>query len=213
MKKFFILFFMFGFFFVMQSDVQAQRRSSSRTKTSTFRFTDDMVNKINSACPKVLKNASMRAERLEAFCSVKDIKIGEADLGPWYSGVKAFEKLFMQFRRVIYMAAAFMLLWIFVKAAYEGEMKWMHLSMLVIGVILLAFAEVIIDIAANRITLEDVLEQGVYVDCRKKQTKDAFYKCNVGENGAELYDVRYFLQLTGEEESTGIAPNKYKGLF
>lgn len=213
MKKFLILFLMFGFFFTMQNDAHAQRRKSSRAKTSTFRFTDDMVNKINNVCPKVLKNASKKNENLQAFCSVKDIKIGEADLGPWYSGVRAFEKLFMQFRRVIYIAAAFMLLWIFVKAAYEGEMKWMHLAMLIIGVILLAFAEVIIDIAANRITLEDVLEQGVYVDCRKKRTNDAFYKCNVGDDGAELYDARYFLQLTGEKESTGLAPNKYKGLF
>ena len=213
MKKFLILFLMFGFFFTMQNDAHAQKRTRTKSKTSTFRFTDDMVRKINNSCPKVLKNASKKNESLQAFCSVKNIQIGEADLGPWYSGVKAFEKLFMQFRRVIYMAAAFMLLWIFVKAAYQGEMKWMHLAMLVIGVILLAFAEVIIDIAANRITLEDVLEQGVYVDCRKKQTNDAFYKCNVGDNDAELYDVRYFLQLTGERESGGLSPSKHGGLF
>ena len=58
MKKLLILFLMFGFFFTMQNDAHAQRRKSSRAKTSTFRFTDDMVNKINNVCPKVLKNAS-----------------------------------------------------------------------------------------------------------------------------------------------------------
>ncbi len=209
MKKILILFFMFVFFFTMQNNLQAKRKSYRKSRSSAFRFTDDMVNKINSTCPKVLKSASKKSENLQAFCSVRDIQIGQADLGPWLKAVKAFEKLFKQFRKLLYVGAGFMLMWLFVKAAYQGEMKWMHLGMLIIGVVLLAFAEIIIALATNKITLEDVLQEGVYVDCRKKKTNDAFYKCELGEKGAELYDVRYFLQLSGEQEN----PNKYKGLF
>ena len=206
MKKFMLLFVLV--FTLFSSSLFAQTRNYN-SRNNTFRFTEDMVNKINKDCPSVLKSANTKNEKLEAFCSVKDIKIGEADLGPWRKMVHAFEKLFQQFRKVIYVAAVFMLLWIFVKAAYEGDMKWMHLSMLIIGVVILAGAEVLIGLATNRITLEDVISDGVYVDCRNKRTNDAFFKCSVDDQGASLYDSRYFLQVSGEIKENTV----YKGLF
>ena len=74
----------------------------------------------------------------------------------------------------------------------------MHIAMLIIGVIILAFAELLLDLATNRVTLEDVMSNGVYVDCRDKNTKDAYYRCSTEDDGAALYDSRYFLQVSGE---------------
>ncbi len=210
MKKF-VLFLILTLF--LNSPVFAARRTVSK-KTSnaqTFRFTEDMVKRVQNNCPSVMKNASKKAENLEAFCSVRDLHFGEADLGPWKKFVQRAEKLFLQFRRLIYIAAVFMLLWIFVKASYEGEMKWMHIAMLIIGVIVLAFAELLLDLATNRVTLEDVMNNGVYVDCRDKNTKNAYYKCSTDDDGAALYDSRYFLQVSGEMKRK--SAKSYDGLF
>ena len=208
MKKF-ILFFVLFVGLSLPSLAQRKHVVRRAAATQTFRFTEDMVKRINKSCPVMLKNASKKSESLEAFCSVKDLHFGEADLGPWKKFVQRGEKIFKQFRRLIYIGAVFMLLWIFVKAAYEGDMKWMHIAMLIIGVIILAFAEVLLDLATNRVSLEDVVNNGVYVDCRDKKTEDAYYKCSTNDDGAALYDARYFLQVSGEMKSN----NKYNGLY
>ena len=202
MKKF-ILFLMLALFIASPSMAQRRRTTYHRssTNTQTFRFTDDMVKRIKPHCPNVLKNAPKKSENLEAYCSVRDLHFGEADLGPWKKFVQRAEKLFLQFRRLIYVAAVFMILWIFVKASYEGDMKWMHIAMLVIGVIILAFAEVLLALATNRVSLDDVISNGVYVDCRDKKTDDAYYKCSTNDDGAALYDSKYFLQVSGEVKS------------
>ncbi|MCR5506853.1 MAG: hypothetical protein K6F04_03330 [bacterium] len=202
MKKF-ILFLMLALFIASPSMAQRRRTTYHRssTNTQTFRFTDDMVKRIKTHCPNVLKNAPKKSENLEAYCSVRDLHFGEADLGPWKKFVQRAEKLFLQFRRLIYVAAVFMILWIFVKASYEGDMKWMHIAMLVIGVIILAFAEVLLALATNRVSLDDVISNGVYVDCRDKKTDDAYYKCSTNDDGAALYDSKYFLQVSGEVKS------------
>ncbi|MBR1544596.1 MAG: hypothetical protein IJ638_01470 [Alphaproteobacteria bacterium] len=213
MKKF-ILFLMLAVFISGPSMAQRRRTTYRRSKTNaveTFRFTDDMVKRIKNHCPNVLKNAPKKSENLEAYCSVRDLHFGEADLGPWKKFVQRAEKIFLQFRRLIYVAAVFMILWILVKASYEGDMKWMHIAMLVIGVIILAFAEVLLDLATNRVSLEDVISNGVYVDCRDKKVEDAYYKCNTSDDGAALYDSRYFLQVSGEVK-TGKA-KVYDGLY
>ncbi len=216
MKKF-ALFLVLVLFIcgVSGSSVFAKRRTSYRKSSDNavhgFRFTDDMVKKIKNSCPIVLKNAPKKSENLEAFCSVKNLNFGEADLGPWKKFVQRAEKLFIQFRRLIYVGAVFMVLWIFVKAAYEGDMKWMHIAMLVMGVIILAFAEVLLDLATNRVSLEDVVDNGVYVDCRDKKTDDAYYKCTTGDDGAILFDSRYFLQVSGQTKSR--KSKVYNGLY
>lgn len=210
MKKF-ILFLILALF--LGNPVFATKRAVSKKShnVQTFRFTEDMVKRVKNNCPDVMKNAPKKSENLEAFCSVKDLHFGEADLGPWKKFVQRAEKLFLQFRRLIYIGAVFMLLWIFVKASYEGEMKWMHISMLIIGVIILAFAELLLDLATNRVTLEDVMNNGVYVDCRDKNTKDAYYKCSTDDDGAALYDSRYFLQVSGKMNNK--KSKLYNGLY
>ena len=224
MKRFIIALFLFGFVFALSSvDVMAQRRSnvrrisrSNRNRVQGFQFTDDMLNKVGRSCPNTMQRANRKSENLEPFCSVRNLEFGEADLGPWKKAVHAFEKLFLQFRRFIYVGAIFMVLWIFVKAAYEGDMKWMHIAMLIIGVVVLAFAEVLLAMATNKVTVEDVVDQGIYVDCRNAPTSnnlsrrnDAYYKCNIDDNGAALYDSRYFLQVSGKISNT----KAYDGLF
>lgn len=211
MKKF-ILFLVLAVF--LSSPTMSQRRYSNRrssSNTQTFRFTEDMVRRIKNNCPNTLKRAQNKKENLEAFCSVRDLHFGESDLGPWKKFIARAEKLFKQFRRLIYVAAVFMILWIFVKAAYEGDMKWMHIAMLIIGVIILAFAEVLLDLATNRVSLEDVVNNGVYVDCRDKKTDDAYYKCGTNDDGATLYDSRYFLQISGESRTN--SSKLYNGLY
>lgn len=212
MKKF-ILFLVLAVFLSAPSMAQKRRIRTTRRSSAvqTFRFTDDMVRRIKNSCPTTLKNAQKKPENLEAFCSVKDLRFGEADLGPWKKFVQRAEKLFLQFRRLIYVAAVFMILWIFVKASYEGDMKWMHIAMLIIGVIILAFAQVLLDLATNRVSLEDVVENGVFVDCRDKKTEDAYYKCNVNDDGATLYDERYFLQVSGKIKNN--RTKMYDGLY
>ena len=213
MKKF-VLFLVLVLIVTGSSVSFSKRRTIRRhrdTGTQTFRFTDDMVRKIKNSCPIILKNAKNKPENLEPFCSVRDLNFGEADLGPWKKFVQRAEKMFLQFRRLIYIAAVFMILWIFVKASYEGDMKWMHIAMLIIGVIILAFAELLLDLATNRVALEDVIDNGVYVDCRDKKTNDAYYRCSTGDDGAVLFDARYFLQVTGEARSK--KAKRYKGLY
>ena len=224
MKKFLIALFVFGFMFSFSSYTNAQRRSGSRRMSSyvrnrssqRFQFTDDMLSKVNRSCPKTLQRAKKKSEELIPFCSIRDLEFGEADLGPWRKAVSAFERLFYQFRRLIYIGAVFMVLWIFVQAAYNGDMKWMHIAMLLIGVVLLSLTEVLLAMAENKITVEDVIDQGIYVDCRSAPTSnnlsnrsDAYYKCNIDDNGAALYDSRYFLQISGKISNT----SAYKGLF
>ena len=211
MKKFIITLFLFAFMFSFPNISQAQHRLSRTRRTNTesvFRFSEDMLSRVARNCPKILQRSVKRNERLEGYCSVRDIDFTEADLGPWQKAVSAFIRLFQQFRRFIYVGAVFMLLWIFVKAAYEGEMKWMHIAVLIIGVVILAFAEVLINLATGKISVDDVVEMGIYVDCRNAPTSnnlnrrnDAYYKCNVGDNGYTLYDSRYFLQISGEMKS------------
>lgn len=185
-----------------------------RKRTSSgkeFRFTEDMVTRIQKQCPSVMSKAPKLPENLESFCSVKDVQFGESDLGPWANFVSRAEKLFLQFRRLIYIGAVFMILWIFVKASYEGDMKWMQVAMLIIGVVLISGAEVLIAFATNRVSLEDVVSNGVYVDCRDKNTKNAYFKCGVDDSAATLYDSRYFLQVSGKVNSK--STKIYKGLY
>ncbi len=212
MKKIFVLFAVLFFSFSVEGMAQSRRyrAGTNNTYTDRFKFTTDMENRIKNYCPSVLKKASSKPEHLQSYCSVNDIVVGEADLGPWKKLVIACEKLFKQFRSLIYVAAVFFVLWLFVKAAYAGDMEWKHLGMLLIGIVILTFADVMLDIATNRVTIEDVVEDGIYVDCREKNSKEAFYRCSPDTSGAGLSDSRYFLQLSGE------APNsspQLKGLF
>ena len=210
MRKIFLFAFISMILF-SSIDVMAKRSYTKSKSSQSFRFTEDMVNRIKKSCPDVLKNADKKSENLEAFCSVKDLNFEGADLGPWQKIVARGERLFLQFRRLIYIGAVFMLLWIFVKASYEGEMKWMHIAMLVMGVIILAFAEVLLAFATNRVSLDDVINDGVYVDCRDKKTGDAYFVCSTSDSGAALYDSRYFLQVSGEMKSR--SSKKYGGLY
>ena len=110
MKKFVITLFLFTFMFLFPNLSQAQNRSSRSSRTNVenrFHFSEDMLNRVARNCPKILQRASKKNEKLETFCSVRDIEIGEADLGPWRKAVSAFIRLFRQFRRFIYVGAVF----------------------------------------------------------------------------------------------------------
>ena len=214
MKKFFILFFVMLFCFANVSFSQTRGRGRSSvnrayrtSRGNGFTFSQDAKDRIKVGCQNVMKTAQQFSRDIKSkgssdikseiiyMCSVNSIELEKSDLGPWEKFVYALEKVFKQFRRLIYIAAVFMLLWILVKAMYEGDMKWMHIGMMVIGVTMLAFAEVFLDIATNRVTIDDIRNSEIYVDCREPDK--GLYKCSVDVEGAVdkesvyLYDVNH----------------------
>ena len=219
MKKIFLFFVLVFMFSAVFSDTYAQRnrgrttrknRTATRRNTgNTFRFTEDMENRIEKLCPKRLSRAPSRRSVLEAYCPISNVRSIEADLGPFEKFVKALEKLFKQIRPLLYTGAVFMIMWILVQAAYGGDMQWNKVIMLVAGVVILSIAEVLINIATKRVVLEDVIGEGVYVDCRNISERNVFYKCASDARGSALYDSRYFLKISGTPRNAG----RYKGLF
>ena len=226
MKKFFILFFVMLFCFANVSFSQTRGRvrgSSSRNHRTArgngFTFSQDAKDRISVGCPSVLKRAQQFSRDMKAkgssdiqseivyMCWVNMIELEQGDLGPWEKFVYALEKIFKQFRRLIYIAAVFMLLWILVKAMYEGDMKWMHIGIMIIGVTMLAFAEVFLDIATNRVTLDDIRNSEIYVDCREPDK--GLYKCSVDVEGAVDKESVYLFDVNHRATQT----RTYKGLY
>lgn len=209
MKKFLILFFVimccFGNMAFSQTRTRVRRANASRG--NGFTFSQDAKDRIKIGCQSVMKKAQQFSREMRAkgssnieseivyMCSVNSIELEKADLGPWEKFVHACVKVFNQFRNLIYVAAVFMLLWILVKAMYEGDMKWMHIGMMIIGVTMLAFAEVFLDIATNRVTIDDIRNSEIYVDCREPD--NGLYRCAVDVEGAMdkesiyLFDVNH----------------------
>ena len=182
-------------------DVFAQRRNNS------FQITPDMERRITRSCPRRLARANVNRENLQPFCPVRNIRETEADLGPWRAFVYRTERLFKQFRTLLYVGAIFMLMWLFTKAVYKSTIDWPKVAMLLIGVLMLTLAEVFLDVATQRVRLDDVIAEGVYVDCR--DPTEAYYKCDIGKNDAEQLDAQYFLKVSGTQQSQ----RKHKGLF
>lgn len=221
LKKFLILFFVFAFSFSFEAFSQTRRVSRGRTvsRGNGFTFSQDAKERINRACPNVLKKATQFTKEMKRkgtssipseivyMCSVNAIELQEADLGPWKKFVYALEKIYVQFRNLIYIAAIFMLLWIIVKAMYEGDMKWMHIGMMIIGVTMLAFAEVFIDIATNRVSLDDIRNGEIYVDCREPDK--GLYKCSADVDGAVDTESVYLYDVNHKSTQA----KSYKGLF
>lgn len=192
-----IILFILPFF--TAGNVLAQRNNN-------FQITPDMQRRITRSCPKKLQRANVNRENLQTFCLVSNIRETEADLGPWKAFVARAEKLFKQLRNLLYVGAVFMLMWLFTKAIYKNSIDWPKISMLIIGVLLLTLAEVFLDVATQRVKLDDVISEGVYVDCR--DPTEAYYKCDLGSTDAEQLDAQYFLKVSGQNSS-----KKHKGLF
>lgn len=222
MKKFFILFFVIMCCF---SDISfSQTRTRVRRAVPTFHnngftFSQDVKDRIAIGCQSVMKRAQKFSRDMKTrgasdieseivyMCLVSSLELDKSTLGPWEKFVNAMVKVFKQFRRLIYVAAVFMLLWILVKAMYENDMKWMNIGMMIIGVTMLAFAEVFLAIATNKVTVEDIRNSELYVDCR--EPNKALYRCSVDVEGAKdkesvyLYDVNHL----SSQSST------FKGLY
>ena len=174
---------------------------------NSFQITPDMERRIKRSCPGRLSRANVNRENLQTFCPVSNIRETEADLGPWKAFVYRAEKLFKQFRSLLYIGAIFMLMWLFTKAVYKSTIDWPKVAMLIIGVLILTLAEVFLDVATQRVRLDDVIAEGVYVDCR--DPTEAYYKCELGKQDAEQLDAQYFLRVSGKNQTT----KKHKGLF
>ena len=197
MKKF--LAYLVLFVVVFGSDTSAQTRAPVRTQSQSDRvwqgFGPDARERIRRGCVDVMRVARTREEaNLEWFCRLSELRNVEADLGPWKKLVEALVRIFEQLRRLIYVGAVFMLLWIFVKGMYEGEAKWMHLGMLIIGVTMVAFAEVFIGIATNRINFDDIKNGDIYVDCRTPD--EGLYICAPGSPDSQDHDERFIFQVS-----------------
>jgi hypothetical protein len=171
-------------------------------------FGQDAKERIRSGCAGVMRDSrTAKNTRLEWMCKLSSVRQEEADLGPWKKFVDALVKIFNQLKRLIYIGAVFMILWIFVKGMYEGEAKWMHLGMLIIGVTMLAFAETFVDIATNKINLDDIKNGDIYVDCR--QPDEGLFVCAPDVDGSEDHDMKYIFQVKrGAETNSG-----YRGLY
>ena len=219
MKKILFLFiiFMIGLNNISFSQTRTARRVSARG--NGFTFSQDALERISVGCPGVLKVAQqftrdMRSKKTSAIkseivymCSVNDIELDASPLGPWEKFVYAVEKVFKQFRRLLYVAAVFMLLWILVKAIYEDDMKWTHIGMMIIGITMLSFAEVFLDIATNRVTLEDIKNSEIYVDCREPDK--GLYRCTADTKGAVDKESVYLF----EKKKKNTQNQVIKGLY
>jgi hypothetical protein len=175
--------------------------ASGRSTRAWQGFGQDAKERIRTGCADVMRDArAAKDSKLEWMCRLSSVRHEEADLGPWKKFVTALVKIFNQLRRLIYVGAVFMLLWIFVKGMYEGEAKWMHLGMLVVGCTMVAFAETFVDLAINRISLDDVKNGDIYVDCRSPD--EGLYVCAADVEGAEDHDMRYIYQVKSGGETT-----------
>lgn len=212
------LIFMLGLTSITYSQTRVIRRQNS-TRNNGFTFSQDAEERIKIGCPKVLKIAQqfsrdMRSKgtsdihsELTYMCLVNEIELEQSPLGPWEKFVNALEKVFKQFRRLLYVAAVFMMLWILVKAIYEDDMKWTHIGMMVIGITMLAFAEVFLDIATNRVTLDDIKNSELYVDCR--EPNKALYRCTVDSKGAMDKESVYLFEVNQKNTQNQVL----KGLY
>lgn len=217
-KKFLILFFVIGFGFAFDAFSQTRTRTHYG-RGNGFTFSQDAKERIRLGCPNVLKRANRFSKDMKTkgasnieseiiyMCSVNSIELEKGDLGPWKKFVHALEKVFKQFRNLIYLAAIFMLLWIIVKAMYEGDMKWMHIGMMVLGITMLSFAEVFLDIATNRVTIDDIRNSEIYVDCREPDR--GLYICSVDTDGAVDKESVYLYDVNHKATKTKV----FKGLY
>ncbi len=209
MKKFIVLLVLL-FSVNLSSGTMAVTRYKTEKTGANFVLTDAMKTKIQKHCPKIMNNAQKRIKKTEVYCPVSEVVLGARDFGPWRKMLYVFEKLFYQIRNLLYLAAVFMIIWIYVKGAYEGEMHWMQISFLVIGVVIMAGAEVLFSLAKKEVTLDDVMAEGIYVDCRENSSSmKPYYKCNTESRGARLEDTRYFYMVVGEKRNTSYN----KGLY
>jgi hypothetical protein len=204
MRKFFICFM--AAFTMFGSLASAQVRT--RGRGNGFVLSSDEKERIRAGCQDMMKAARTNTQsRIERYCAIDSIQLQEADLGPWKKFVDAMIKVFAQFRRLAYVAAVFMVLWILAKAMYEGEMHWEHIGMLVIGVAMLAMAEVFLDVATNKVSIDDIRSGEIYVDCREPDK--GLYKCSREVEGSLGHESKYMFPVN--PESSGAASRR--GLF
>jgi hypothetical protein len=101
-----------------------------------------------------------------------------------------------------------MLLWIVVNAAYRGDGKWMELAWLIIGIIVLASAELFVRIASGQVAIDDVKTNNMYVDCRRPN--EVLYQCEPEDAGAVELDERFlYLFSKSKKPSSKSAPGLY----
>ncbi|MDR1009506.1 MAG: hypothetical protein LBL52_04635 [Rickettsiales bacterium] len=206
MKKFLIL--LMFLFAAGPAFAQSARGRAVRTRTaadeSQFRISADAQAIIAESCQRILSNAPRaRGGELAVFCQVRQIKTSAGELGPWSKFVNGLVKLFQQFRRLIYVAAVFMLLWILVEGVYRAEAQWMKLGMMIVGLVILAGAEMFIRMATGQVKLEDIQNGEMFVDCR--HPNEALYHCDGDTVGATNIDERYifrFQKALHSEKST-----------
>ncbi|MDR2098536.1 MAG: hypothetical protein LBO78_00735 [Rickettsiales bacterium] len=201
MKKIFAYLMVSFVLFSNLAGAQVRRTGGgTRSRGNGYKLSDDAKERIRIGCQEKMKTAKAKKDtKLVPMCLVSLIQVSEADLGPWKKFVDGLVRVFQQFRRLIYVAAVFTILWILAKAAYEGEMHWEHIGILVVGVVLVALAETFIKLATNEVTLDDIKSGDKYVDCRKPE--EPLYKCSVEMDGASDHDERYLFRYAGEESS------------
>ena len=197
-KFFFIILAVFAAF-----DASAQttrRRASSAPPANNFKLSADAQARIERSCERIMARAA-RAENtdLAVFCPVRQINTSAGELGMWSKFVDGLVKLFVQARRLIYVAAVFMLLWIMVEGIYRSEGRWAHLGMMVIGLVILAGAEMFVGMATGRVKLEDIQNGEMFVDCRKPN--EALYRCKGDDVGAANVDERFIFRFQKANEA------------
>ena len=198
--------------FALSFDAAAQQRQSPQRRTQqttraaanphAYRISPDAQEMINKACPRVIADARAITDfELRVFCPISEIDTGMADLGPWKKFVNGLVRLFQQFRKLIYLAGVFLLLWIVIEGAYRGEGQWMKLAMMIIGLILLAMAEVFVNLATGKVEIESIKSGDLFVDCRRPN--EALFQCRGESKGAQSVDERFIFRFQRAEAASG----------
>ncbi|MDR3126534.1 MAG: hypothetical protein LBT92_02790 [Rickettsiales bacterium] len=210
MKK--ILLLVFVSLLAICANAQTRRARSSRNANtnSSKVLSDDARQLISRRCAEKTMEAERRPEgKLRSMCSVENISGGES-MGPWKLLVARAIQMFKQFRKLIYVAAVFLLLWIVVKAAYKGDGQWMELAWLITGIVALAGAEFFVRIASGQVAIEEVKTNNMYVDCRRPN--EVLFQCSPEDSGAVELDER-FLYLFSKSAKSKSGGSSMPGLY
>ena len=149
--------------------------------------------------------------RLVTMCSIDGLSSG-LELGPFEELARRATLLFKQFRILIYVGAAFLLLWMIARAQWKTEGEWEKLIWLVVGLVAVALAEFFLRIGTGKFTIEEVRGGAMFVDCRRQ--REALYKCQPESRNSRELDQRFIIQFTGPPTQGG-APRRTSvpGLF
>jgi hypothetical protein len=194
----------FIFFLVLSSGAGAQNfgRSSRAAPGNAYKLSADAQVRIEEACGRIIARANRTSPGdLSVFCQVRSLNTSVGELGPWAKFVDGLVKLFIQARRLIYVGAVFILLFILVEGVYRAEAQWMKLGTMVIGLVILAGAEMFVRMATGQIRIEDIQNGEMSVDCRRPN--EALYRCSGDSVGATNIDDRFIFTFQRANEAKG----------